>query len=314
MNPAPQRRLQGPPTPERRPKILLADDQPLSLMLAANELEDLCQPLLAHNGQQTLQLARKQQPALILLDVRMPDMDGFAVCRQLKADPHTRHIPIIFLTVLDEEHDEVYGLNLGAIDYISKPFSPAILRARVRNQLLSLRQRQQLEHIAQIDALTGIANRRCFDEQLQFYWQQHQASGQPLGLLMIDIDHFKTYNDSQGHTRGDLALQQVARAIAGQMLRSEDLATRYGGEEFACILPATDLDGCCQIAQRICAAVAALDISHPAASTAAHITVSLGACSRVPQPDSTPSMLVQSADRSLYRAKQNGRNRAVCQA
>ncbi len=305
------RRQSDHPDDDPRPKVLLVDDQPLTLMFAAAELEDMCQPILAHDGEEALRLARSEQPVLILLGVRMPGMDGFEVCRRLKSDARTAHITVIFLTAADEESDETRGLDLGAIDYIGKPFRPPILRARVRNQLLSQRQRQQLERIAQIDALTGIANRRCFDERLLTEWEQHRTGGQPLGLLLLDIDHFKRYNDSLGHARGDQALQQVAAALARQMRREGDLVVRYGGEEFACILPRTDMQGVVQIGQRVCDAVRSLHLPHPDSSAGPWMSVSVGAWSVMPAADAMPGSLLEQADRCLYRAKAAGRDQLV---
>ncbi|MFT4241301.1 MAG: diguanylate cyclase [Acidovorax sp.] len=305
------RRLNDFPGEDSRPKVLLVDDQPLNLMFAAAEIEDLCHPILAGNGEEALHLARAEQPGLILLGVRMPGMDGFEVCRRLKADPETAGITVIFLTALNDETDEELGLNLGAIDYISKPFSPPILRARVRNQLLGLRQRQQLERIAQIDALTGIANRRSFDGGLQDEWRRHLAAGQPLGLLMIDVDHFKQFNDRCGHPAGDQALQRVAAAIARHMQRQDDLAVRYGGEEFACILPRTDGPGALELGERLCEAVRALRIPHPASTAGQWVTISVGAFSCVPRAGMSTADLVVGADRHLYQAKAQGRDRVV---
>ncbi|MFT3721361.1 diguanylate cyclase [Pseudorhodoferax sp.] len=305
------RRSNDTPGEDTRPKVLLVDDQPLNLMFAAAEIEDMCQPILAGSGEEALRLARSEQPGLILLGVRMPGMDGFEVCRRLKDDPETSDITVIFLTAMSDKTDEERGLNLGAIDYISKPFSPPVLRARVRNQLLSLRQRQQLERIAQIDALTGIANRRSFDHNLQAEWHKHQLAGLPLGLLLIDIDHFKQFNDHCGHPAGDQVLQRVATAIARQMQREGDLAVRYGGEEFACILPRTDALGALHIGERLREAVSTLRIPHPGSPTSPWVSVSVGAAGGVPQPGSSPADLVETADRCLYRAKQCGRNRVV---
>lgn len=307
----PQRRLADQLGGDTRPKVLLVDDQPLNLAFAAAELEDLCQPLLVTNGEDALRLALAEQPDLILLDVRMPGIDGFEVCRRLKSDPSTAAATVIFLTVLDEETDEELGLNLGAIDYISKPFSPAILRARVRNHLLSLRQRRQLERIAMIDALTGIANRRSFNLHMQMAWQEHQASGQPLALLLMDVDFFKDFNDRRGHPAGDLVLQRVASELDRHMQRQEDLVTRYGGEEFACILPRTDTAGARLVGEKLRQAVLDLRMPHPASTAADCVTISIGVASCVPQAGAYCTSLVEVTDRCLYQAKQTGRNRVA---
>lgn len=296
---------------ECRQKVLLIDDQPLNLAFACAVLEDISLPLQARSGEEGLLLALSEQPDLILLDVRMPGMDGFEVCRKLKQNPATAQIAVIFLTALDEEADEEFGLNLGAIDYISKPFSPALLRARVRNHLLTQRQRQQLERLAHIDGLTGIPNRRHFDTKLQQEWQRLTELQQPLGLLLIDVDHFKPYNDACGHLAGDQALRQVAQTIEGQMKRAGDVASRYGGEEFACILPQTDNLGALQIAERIRQAVQALRITHPASHSNPWLGVSIGAKSIVPGAQQSLRHFMDEADQCLYMAKKSGRNMVV---
>lgn len=291
-----------------RQKVLLVDDQPVSLAFAAAEIEDICHPIQTQDGNEAFELALIEQPDLILLDVNMPGISGFEICRRLKQDPRTADIAVIFLTVMDEEINEEQGLSLGAIDYIAKPFSPAILRARVRNHLLIQRQRMQLERLAQFDGLTRLANRRSFDQVLKIEWQRLAKLQDPLGLLMIDVDAFKLFNDHYGHQAGDDALEQVAAAINRQMQRKHDLASRYGGEEFACILPHADEHGILLIAEGICDAVQDLRIPHEASPIKPWVTVSIGASSIIPSANSTPMELVAMADQNLYQAKNKGRN------
>ena len=299
------------PNAECRQKVLLVDDQPLNLAVASAVLEDICLPLQACNGETALQLALSEQPALILLDVCMPSMDGFEVCRRLKQNPATAGIAVVFLTALDEESDEEYGLNHGAIDYISKPFSSAVLRARVRNHLLTQRQRQQLERLAHSDGLTGIANRRHFDAKFRQEWQRFYELQLPLGLLLIDVDHFKPYNDLCGHLAGDYALQQIAQTLEAQMRREGDMASRYGGEEFACILPQTDNFAVVKIAERIRNAVLNLRIAHPASTAHAWLSVSIGARSMIPGAHNTLRDFIDKTDQCLYMAKHRGRDQVV---
>ncbi|WPL13086.1 diguanylate cyclase [Thiorhodovibrio litoralis] len=289
-------------------KVLIVDDQPLNLAFAAAEIEDICDPIQAYSGEQALKLAGIEQPDLILLDVQMPGMTGFEACRLLKQNCQTAEIPVIFLTCMDEEADEEQGLNLGAIDYIAKPFSPAILRARVRNHLLIQRQRMQLERLAQCDGLTGVANRRSFDQVLNVEWQRLAGIKEPLGLLMIDVDLFKGFNDHYGHLAGDQTLQQVATTINRQMQRAHDLACRYGGEEFACILPHADQGGAKGIAESIRSAILDLRIEHAASPVSDWVTVSIGAVSIVPTIDKAPETLISQTDQCLYQAKTGGRN------
>ncbi len=308
------RRPAGPSTGRGGQKVLLVDDVPINLAFAAAEIEDLCVPLLASGGEQALRLAISERPDLILLDVHMPLMDGFEVCRRLKQNPLTADIAVIFLTALDEETDEEFGLNQGAIDYIAKPFSPAILRARVRNHLLAQKQRLQLERLSQLDGLTGIANRRRFDQALALQWQGLAELGQPLGLLMIDVDGFKAYNDGYGHLAGDEVLRGVAEVLDDRMRRPGDLAARYGGEEFACILPQTDVSAAAQVAEAIRRQVIDLRIPHQGSPSGAWVSVSIGCACAIPSAEGAPRDLLAEADDLLYRAKSNGRNQVMsCQ-
>lgn len=296
---------------EMRQKVLIVDDLDLNRAFVAKVLGDLCRPLAAADGDEALRLALAEQPELILLDVRMPGMGGFEVCRLLKENPLTAPIAVVFLTAAGEEADEEIGLNLGAIDYITKPFSPPILRARVRNLLQAQAQRAQLARLSHQDGLTGIANRRSFDEALDFAWRRHERFGEPLALLLADVDAFKAFNDNYGHQIGDDALRRVAARIEACARREGDLAARYGGEEFACILSATDAEGALRVAETVRAAVEALGIVHGFSPAGPRVTVSLGCASVVPTAATGPGALIAAADRGLYAAKHDGRNRAV---
>lgn len=307
-------------SPDRRgcaaplPKVLIVDDLDLNRALVARVLGDLCQPLVAASGREALQLAMSEQPDLILLDVRMPELGGFEVCRLLKADPATAEIAVVFLTAADDEANEEAGLNLGAVDYVAKPFRPPILRARVRNLLVAQAQRAQLARLSQQDGLTGIANRRCFDEVLERDWKHLMQLGQPLGILLVDVDAFKAFNDTYGHSHGDDALRRVAHCLDQGVRRETDLAARYGGEEFACILPYTDAEGLALVGETVRAAVAALGIVHGGSPVAPHLTVSIGGASVVPSAAESPVALIEVADRCLYAAKNGGRDRVAVAA
>ncbi|UHL65449.1 diguanylate cyclase [Paralcaligenes sp. KSB-10] len=297
--------------PSRRQKVLIVDDLPINVTFASVALEPLCSALTAYSGAEALQLAMEHQPDLILLDIRMPGMDGLEVCRRLKANRSTASIPVVFLTSLTDEENEEQGLSLGAIDYIAKPFSIPVLRARIRNHLELSRQRVLLERLSHRDGLTGIANRREFDKTLEREWQRMAELAQPLALLMIDVDTFKRYNDTCGHQAGDECLKRIARAIDDAMLRKTDLAARYGGEEFACVLPNTDEEGAAHVAESIRAAIASLAIPYPASPDASCVTVSIGVASTIPANSRSSAELVSVADKHLYSAKQAGRNRIL---
>jgi len=296
---------------ETKPTILIVDDTPTNIETLDEVLEDRYEILVATDGRRALEVAVGEKPDLVLLDIVMPGMDGFEVCRRLKSDPATWSIPVIFITAMSEVADEAAGLEVGAIDYIIKPFSPPIVRARVRNHLELKRHRDLLEHLSEVDGLTGIANRRRFDSSLASEWQRGTRSRSSLALLMLDVDEFKAYNDYYGHADGDQCLRRIAATMRGALRRPADLAARYGGEEFAGILPDTDMDAAAGMAERIRAGVEELAISHDRSWVAPVVTVSIGVASAVPRSDHEPLSLVARADVHLYRAKRSGCNR-VC--
>jgi diguanylate cyclase (GGDEF)-like protein len=297
---------------ETRDRILIVDDESINLQILNEVLRARYDISAARSGEQALKRAQTLKPSLILLDIQMPEMDGYEVCRRLKQDPETRDIPVIFITGMTSEEDEYRGLEAGAVDYITKPFRPAIIEMRVRTHVELKRQRDLLNRLSYHDGLTGIANRRRFDEFYTQAWHQAARSEDWLGLLLLDIDHFKGYNDRYGHPAGDACLRDVARALAQVVCRSSDLHARYGGEEFACVLPCTDPEGVALIAERICQAVRALGIPHEASSAAPFVTVSIGAAAlKLDKTSLDPSALVSLADDLLYRAKESGRNRVV---
>ncbi len=296
---------------DQRQKVLIVDDTPTNIEILNELISEECEVLFALSGEDALEMAAMHEPDLILLDIMMPGMDGYEVCRRLKADPKLVAVPVIFITAMSMEEDEVRGLQMGAIDYITKPISPVITLARIRNHLELKRTRDLLAQIALIDALTGIPNRKRFDIELAKEWQRSMRSGSAVGLLMIDIDCFKNYNDHYGHPAGDTCLRAVAGAILSALRRPVDLAARYGGEEFACILPDTDLDGSLKVAGDVLRSVSDLALPHDFSTAAGMVSVSIGVASGVPPQDSIPLSLIESADQQLYRAKKQGRNRVL---
>ncbi|MBF0476658.1 MAG: diguanylate cyclase, partial [Deltaproteobacteria bacterium] len=248
---------------------------------------------------------------LVLLDIMMPGMDGYEICRRLKEAHRTKDIPVIFITARISEEDEVRGFKIGAVDYITKPISPTIVRARVKNHIQLKRYRDVLENLSVTDGLTGIPNRRRFDEFLEAEWRRSVRSRSCLSLLMIDIDFFKPYNDHYGHLAGDECLKQIGRALSTTVKRSTDLMARYGGEEFACILPETNSVGAMVVAGRLKDRVAALGVIHEFSPIAGHVTISLGVATMTPLINLLPMSLVRAADELLYQAKRSGRNRLV---
>ncbi|CAO3442372.1 diguanylate cyclase (GGDEF domain) with PAS/PAC sensor [Azospirillum argentinense] len=296
---------------DARSKILVVDDIPSNVHVLSRILKDDHDIYFATDGAKALELAQSRLPDLVLLDIMMPGMDGYEVCSRLKAEPVTRDIPVIFISAKSEVEDETYGLEVGAIDFISKPISPPIVKARVRNHLLLKRQTDLLRTLSFNDGLTGIANRRRFDEVMLREWRRCGRAQLPLSLIMLDVDQFKPYNDHYGHQAGDECLRAVAQLLAEQMMRPGDLAARYGGEEFVCLLPEADEDGAVQVAERLRRTVAERRLPHAVSHVADHITISLGVATARPTLDDTPDRLSQLADGLLYEAKRAGRNR-VC--
>jgi diguanylate cyclase (GGDEF)-like protein len=296
---------------ERRSTVLVVDDDVTNIMLLAHLLHGDYEIVFATGGEQALELAHNAPPDLILLDVMMPELDGYAVCSRLKEDPLTEHIPVIFITGLDNSDAETRCLEIGGVDYVSKPFNAAVVRNRVRNHIELKRMRDTLVSLAGSDGLTGLANRRRFDEVLAAECKRLGRTKSPLALILLDIDDFKTFNDTYGHVAGDQCLRDIAGVLTTVTHRVPDLAARYGGEEFACILPETDVDGATVVAERIQAGIAYLRIAHRTSPTAEHVTASLGVTCLTCKPDILPTEIVAAADKNLYRAKADGRNRFV---
>jgi diguanylate cyclase (GGDEF)-like protein len=297
-----------------RPRVLIIDDVSSNIEILGEALSQDYDVRFACSGQEGLDIALADPPDVILLDVVMPEMDGFEVCRRLKDLDDLQNIPVIFVTARDAEEDQGIGLSLGAVDYITKPFNPALVRMRVRNHAESKRRADLLASLAMIDGLTHLPNRRRFDEQLELEWKHCQRDAVPLSLLLMDIDDFKGFNDHFGHGEGDACLQRVADALAKAAHRPTDLLARYGGEEFVAILPNTDAIGARQVGERLRAAVEALAIPHAPREVGRVVTLSVGCATGTPHnPDLTPSALLKAADDQLYAAKRDGRNR-VCPA
>ncbi len=296
-------------TREKRPIVLTIEDDAAIRALIGGVLGAECDMRAAGTGAEALQVALEARPDLILLDVGLPDTDGFTLCRSLKQNAVLSDIPVVFLTSRTSTTDEVDGLEAGGIDYITKPITPAILRARVRNHIELKRSRDALARMARLDGLTGVANRRTFDDLLLREWRRQARTRQMLSVIMMDVDHFKRFNDTYGHGAGDECLKQVTRAAEGALQRPADIVARYGGEEFVALLPDTDIDGALAVAEGIRAAVVTIGIPHSGSKAASHVTVSLGGACTVPETDVEPSMLLEAADTQLYAAKREGRNR-----
>ncbi len=286
-------------------KVLIIDDSPDALQvakvrLAKEQLEVVC----ADGGVAGLEAARREHPDLILLDVDMPDMSGFEVCRILKSDADLCMIPVLFLSGSVAPEDKVQGLDLGGVDYVGKPFDAFELRARVRAALRTKHLQDLLIDHAHIDPLTGLPNRRALMERLQQEWARIERHGGQMSFIMADLDHFKGVNDRFGHQVGDRVLQETARAIAGQC-RETDLPARYGGEEFAVVVPHGTVESAVHLAERCRREIEGACVV--VRNEMAQVTGSFGVADS--HGATSPEALIQRADEALYRAKQSGRNR-----
>lgn len=291
--------------------LLIVDDQPANIDILYALFKDEFTVCIATNGRDALQFCQDRKPDLVLLDVVMPGMGGHEVCQRLKEDPLTRGIPVIFVTGQTDPMDETHGLDVGGVDFISKPFHASVVRARVRTHLLLKHQSDQLRAMALVDGLTGVANRRHFEASLQAEWRRCARTEQPLSLIMADVDFFKRFNDHYGHQAGDLCLRAIAGVLKAGLRRPHDVAARFGGEEFVCVLPETTLEGALAVARVLEEAVRALANPHVTSDVAQIVTVSLGVAVAFPARGDRMDALIASADRQLYRAKRSGRGQ-VC--
>lgn len=305
-----------------KPRVLIVDDMPVNIKLLRELLHDHYAVNFATDGLTALKLAQTVPPDIVLLDISMPEMDGYQVCQELKDSPATSAIPVIFITSQSDENDELEGLSLGAIDYITKPFSPPIVLARVKNHIdfalakkrlseayLLLDQKNQelddknrtLEILLMTDRLTGLNNRHRLDEAFQAELQRAKRSSGDLAVILLDIDSFKSVNDTFGHQVGDAVLQQVA-AVLSNHVRATDIVGRWGGEEFLLLCPETTLDVAGLLAERLRMLLAGAPLP-PVDS----VTASFGVAAY--QPGDDMHALLRRADDALYRGKAAGRNR-----
>ena len=294
-----------------RQKVLIVDDSISNIQVLYEILGDDYEIFFATNGKQAIEMALEEQPDLIVLDVVMPQMDGHKVCEKLKTMQETKHIGIIFVTALNEVQDEAKGLRLGAIDYIVKPFSAHIVRARMHNHMELVKHRMKLSSLSMTDGMTGIANRRQFDQVIHRELHRAIRNQEHFSLFLIDIDNFKKYNDHYGHVNGDECLKEIASAIAGSRVRMTDFVARYGGEEFAVVLPNTDREGAKVMANKMLNAITNLGIAHVNNNGFGIVTASVGVQSIVPDSQMSITSLIKQADEALYKAKSLGRNRIV---
>lgn len=319
--------------------ILIVDDRPENLLVLEGLLEDLpCNIVKASSGNEALGFMLEYDFALVLLDVQMPEMDGFETAELMRSSEITRNIPIVFVTALYKEQKYIFkGYEIGAVDYLFKPIEAVILRSKVnvflelnkqkwqlKEQANSIKRKleelqelqeanKELQSLSTLDGLTNIPNRRKFDEYIKIIWKESLRNDTTLSIIMIDIDDFKAYNDHYGHLQGDDCLIKVAHRLLNSIKRPRDIVARYGGEEFAVILPETDLEDANLIAETFRMNIEELQIPHEYSQASLFITISLGVYSNNPNSSSSIEKYIAKADVALYYAKSLGRNR-VCKS
>jgi diguanylate cyclase (GGDEF)-like protein len=264
----------------------------------------------AKDGETALKKAEKYLPDLILLDIVMPGMSGHEVLAALKSTDKIGDIPVIFITGLNSSDEEEKGLMLGAVDYIQKPFKATIVNLRVHQRIQIINQTRAIERLTMFDHLTGMPNRRSFNSRLDEEWRRAVREASPITLLMLDVDRFKSFNDTYGHQEGDVVLQKVAEAVSRTLKRPADFAARWGGEEFTVLLPGTDGGGGLNVGEQIRANVENTPVPLPDGSFT-KVTVSIGVNTMLPAPDSASDQLILGADNALYAAKDAGRNKVL---
>jgi len=295
---------------QNKNSVLIVDDEKSNIIALTNILNTEYSVHAVRDSRETVEVAEEDMPDVILLDVLMPEMDGYAVITALKKSEKAQDIPVIFITGLDSIDSEEKGLALGAADYITRPFSPAIVKLRIRNQIKMLNQLRIIERISMFDQLTNLPNRRSFESRLHAEWGRALRDQVPISISMIDVDKFKDYNDIHGHQQGDVALQAAAEVFGQTLKRPGDFVARWGGEEFIALMANTNMVGALEVAERVRRSVESMAIPGPGSLTT-KITVSIGVNTRVQGDSGTINALIAGADIALYDAKHKGRNR-VC--
>lgn len=291
-------------------RILIVDDSSFNIRILGEALVGEHEIIVAKNGEDALDMLEAGPlPDLILLDIVMPKMDGYETIRQLKDNSATKHIPVIFITSMTEVEDETKGLAMGAVDYITKPFSTPIVKARVRTHLELKRKTDMLQNLSALDGLTGIPNRRRFDETIEEEWRRAMREKSVISVIMMDIDYFKNYNDNYGHGEGDHCLSQVSAILDRSLKRASDMVARYGGEEFVAVLAGTGFQGAGIMAETMRKNIEDANIEHAHSGCSDRVTISVGVATVRPAMGMAHTALVKTADEMLYKAKQNGRNR-----
>ncbi|MGV8933326.1 MAG: diguanylate cyclase [Gallionellaceae bacterium] len=307
-------------------KVLVVEDSKVTLKAICTYLERMdIHALTAETGKDALDIYRRERPDIILLDGRLPDIDGFEVAAEIRAlEKKKDWCAIIFLTSMTKDEDLARGIEVGGDDYLTKPVSEIVLKAKVnamrrlvemQRSLLDLTYKlnqanKELQLLSATDALTGLSNRRMFDELSLREWRRCDRMKKSISLVMVDVDYFKLYNDNYGHQAGDECLKEVAAQLRRAAPRASDVVARYGGEEFVMVLGETDIDGAKWVANHLRQRIVDLKMPH-LASPSKYLSVSCGVASVLPQDTLNLGKLLQTADFALYQAKEQGRNKVV---
>ena len=293
-------------------KVLIVDDDAFQIEFLTRILQDEYEILCTRSGPEALEIAAREKPSLILLDVIMPLMDGFEVLHALKDSDETRRIPVILLTSMDDYDMEEQGLLLGAMDYIRKPYKERIVRARVRNQVRLYENQCLIESELALDSLTGVCNRRDFQQRRRELWERAKAEGVPLSFMIFDIDYFKRVNDTYGHMTGDMVLTALSKVFKDTVSDSADgYIARYGGEEFARFLYNAPAEDGAALAEKIRTGVKALGLPNEYSDVCPVVTISGGGTTLIPDDADDLDAFLAQADSNLYSAKEAGRDRIV---
>lgn len=294
--------------------LLIIDDNPQTIHLLTSLVEGLVAVHFAKGGVEGIQLAKTLRPDVVLLDMDMPHvpgMSGLDVCKLLKSDLLTRDCAVLMVTGQGSDAAELAAIHAGAIDVIAKPLHGAMVQMRVQTHLMLQRQTATLSKLVHLDGLTGLFNRHIFDMQWDVECRRHRRQNQPLGLALVDIDHFKQFNDAYDHLRGDEALNQVGHSLQSTARRPGEVVARFGGDEFAIIIPYASAENLISLGDRICDSVEGMGLPHSSSDSAPVITVSVGLVAAVPAKDDSVQRMLDLAEEALQRAKSQGRNRAV---
>lgn len=296
---------------QKKPTILIVDDEVINLNILADAFKEQYHLLVTKSGAQGLVRAMNHDVDLILLDIMLPDMDGFEVCKRLKEHEKTRHIPVLFITSKREGSDEEIGLQAGAVDYISKPFYLPIVSARVETHLALKMKSELLEKVASLDGLTGLANRRRFDEYFTIEYKRALRDGSALSVAIVNIDYFKSYNDNYGYTAGDKILRQLAELLSGLTECSSDMVCRFGSDEFVLVLPNTSAEAAASYCRSLVEKVNEKHWRHLYSPISQNLSISIGGTTYTNDYNLESSRVLDKMEQAMHKAKNDGRNRVV---